>query len=247
LICDLETAPNKAFVWSLFKVNVAIDQIVEPGYTLCWAAKWLDDKKIMFSSINDGKEVMLKRIYDLLEEADVVISYNGNSFDLPTLNKEFAQLDWAPPSSYQQIDLLQVVRKRFRFPSNKLDYVARALGLGSKTKHKGMALWSEVMQGNKSSWNKMEEYNKQDVILNEKLYKKIRSWINTHPNHGLFDLAGEQTCPNCGGHRLQRRGYHYTKTMKYQRWQCQDCKTWSRSRATDTPKEDRVGVLVGVA
>lgn len=244
---DIETAPNKAFVWSLFKVNVSVDQIVQPGYTLCWAARWLGSKETMFSSIQkDGKEAMLKKIYDLISEADVIITYNGSSFDLPTLNKDFAELGWAPPAPYQQIDLLQVVRKRFRFPSNKLSYVSKALNLQGKLEHKGMMLWVEVMEGNEKSWEVMEAYNKQDVAILEKLYHKLRPWVTNHPNHGLWDNADKPVCPNCGGHHLQKRGFHHTKTQSYQRLHCQDCGAWSRVRTTILDKEHRKNIIVGV-
>jgi DNA polymerase III epsilon subunit-like protein len=95
----------------------------------------------MFSSILNGKKTMLKKIHSLLDECDAVIHYNGTRFDIPTLNKEFLEAGMPPPSPYHQIDLLKTSRKEFRFPSNKLDYVARALGLGQKTKHEGFELW----------------------------------------------------------------------------------------------------------
>ncbi len=242
----METAPNKAFVWGLFNINVSVDAIEEPGYTLCWAAKWLGQKEIMFGSINDKKD-FLKRIYDLLDEADVVIHYNGSRFDIPTISKDFVQRGWNPPAPYLQIDLLNVVRKRFRFPSNKLSYVSKALGIGGKHPHKGLDLWKECMDGDKEAWKVMEEYNKQDVVLNEKLYLKLKPWIPNHPNHGVFTKSENPTCPNCGSKHLQKRGYHRTKTMVYQRYACMNCGTWARARTSEVPKEDRVGVLVGVA
>ena len=105
LIIDIETAPNKVYAWGLFNQNIALSQIEEPGYTLCWAAKWYGKSKIYFNSIHQSsQEEMLKEIHDLLSEADAVIHYNGTKFDIPVLNGEFAQQGYEPPTPYHQID-----------------------------------------------------------------------------------------------------------------------------------------------
>lgn len=246
LLCDIETSPHKVYVWGLFKQTVALNQIDEAGSTLCWAAKWLGEPGIMYSSVRDGKKEMLRSIYNLLEEADVVVHYNGTYFDIPTLYQEFLGQGWTPPSPFIQIDLLQTVRKRFRLPSNKLSYISEYLNIGGKVNHKGMELWRGCMEDNPDDWQIMEQYNKQDVVLLEKLYEVIRPWITNHPNYALFSEDDLFLCPNCGSTHLQKRGFHYTKTMKYQRVKCMDCGTWSRSRSTVLTKEKRKKVLVGV-
>lgn len=247
LMLDIETAPNKVFVWGLFNQNVALNQIQESGYTLCWAAKWKGEKEVMYSSIQDGKENMLSRIYALVEEADVVVHYNGNNFDMPTLNQEWLGMGWPPPAPYIQIDLLRAVRGRFRFPSNKLSYVAERLGLGGKVSHKGMELWRECMAGVPESWEVMKAYNIQDVVLLENLYARLKPWIVNHPNQALWNAEALEQCPNCGSKHLQKRGLAYAKTQAYQRYACMDCGAWSRSRTTALPKEKRAAMLVGVA
>ena len=85
---------------------------------------------------------MLEGIHSLLDEADAVCHYNGTKFDMPTLNKEFLVHRMTPPPPMKQIDLLRVVKSQFRFPSNKLDYVAQRLGLGKKKDHEGHTLWN---------------------------------------------------------------------------------------------------------
>jgi predicted PolB exonuclease-like 3'-5' exonuclease len=171
LLLDIESSPNVAHVWGIWQQNVGINQLMESSYVLCWAAKWLGEEEVMFDSVHVSKpKKMLKKIHDLISEADAVIHYNGTKFDMPTLNKEFLLHDMNPPAPYKQIDLLKQVRSQFRFPSNKLDYVAQRLGLGSKTSHEGHELWVKCMAGDKDAWKRMEEYNIQDVVLLEKLY-----------------------------------------------------------------------------
>jgi uncharacterized protein YprB with RNaseH-like and TPR domain/predicted RNA-binding Zn-ribbon protein involved in translation (DUF1610 family) len=201
---------------------------------MCWSAKWLGEKEVMFNSTHKSKPVkMIKEIHKLINEADAVVHYNGTRFDMPTLNKEFLVHDLPPPAPYKQIDLLRTMRSQFRFPSNKLDYVAQRLGLGAKHET-SFQLWIDCMNNDSKAWKQMEAYNKQDVLLLEKVYHRVLPWIKQHPNRNLFS-EGEHVCPNCGGKHLQRRGTARTVSGSYQRYQCQSCGTWSRDSKTDIP------------
>ncbi len=134
-----------------------------------------------------------------------------------------------PPVPYSQVDLLNVARQQFKFPSNKLDYVAQALGLGSKTSHTGFDLWVRCMAGEDKAWSLMRKYNKQDVVLTEKLYDKLLPWIKSHPSVPLHDGNRNDACTNCGSEDLKRDGYAMTNVGKYQRYQCRDCGKYLRS------------------
>jgi DNA polymerase elongation subunit (family B) len=227
LLLDIETSPNTVHCWGLWQQNVSINQIMESSKTLCYAAKWLGEEDIYFDSVHQSKpKQMLKGIHELLNESDAVIHYNGTKFDIPTLNKEFLLSKLLPPSPYKQIDLLRVVRSNFRFPSNKLDYVAQRLNLGKKHSHEGHDLWVKCMNGDKDAWKRMQDYNIQDVVLLESLYNELLPWIKNHPNQNLFsDISG---CPTCGSTNLQKRGTAISITGSYQRYQCKSCGSWSQ-------------------
>lgn len=247
LILDIETAPNKVYSWGLFKQNIALNQIDEPGYTLSWAAKWFGEKKMMFSSLfADGKHYMIRDIHALLDEADIVIHYNGSRFDIPTLNQEFILEGLKPPAPVQEIDLLKTARQKFRLLSNKLEYIVQHLGIGEKYKHEGMSLWTKCMDGDEEAWATMQKYNEHDVLLLEKLYPIFLPWIKNHPNTALFRTDAKMVCPNCESQNLHKRGHAHTKTMLYQRYQCQSCGTWSRERLTSLEADKRASVLVGL-
>jgi DNA polymerase elongation subunit (family B) len=233
LLLDIETAPNLVHVWGLFKQNVSISQIIDSSYVMCWSAKWLGEDTIYFDSVRkSGPKRMLKKIHKMLEEADAVIHYNGSRFDIPTLNKEFLLKEMSPPATYQQIDLLKTARTKFRFPSNKLDYVAQSLKLGSKTKHSGHDLWVRCLAGEELAWEQMEEYNKNDVILLEAVYYKLLPWITNHPNTALIDDT--DGCPNCGSlDSLKKRGFYHTSVGKYQRYQCNVCHSWHKNKKAE--------------
>jgi hypothetical protein len=226
LMLDIETAPHLSATWGLFQQNVALDQLITPGYTLSWAAKWYGEREVMFESVMTGEKRMVKRIYDLLEEADAVCHYNGTKFDIPTLNKEFLLKGLKPPKPFREIDLLRTARSRFRLASNKLDFVATVLGLGSKTKHKGMSMWLRCMEKDPAAWRIMERYNKQDVILLEKVYDRLLPWIKSHPNLSVLEDAA--CCPKCASESFQARGIRATSAGIYPQYRCNDCGSWFR-------------------
>jgi len=230
LTLDLETSPLLSHTWGIWNVNVGINQIMEPTEVLCWAAKWYDEDEVMFSSsFGDGKKDMLDKIWNLLEEADAVVHYNGTRFDIPHLNREFLEAGMLPPAPYKQIDLLRTAKSQFRWPSNKLDYVTQALGIGAKVKHEGHQLWVDCMMGDVKAWAKMEKYNRQDVTLTEKLFTKFKPWIKSLPNAALYqDDTEELACPACGrSDTLHPRGFAFTAVSKFQRYRC-DCGRWCR-------------------
>lgn len=240
---DIETAPNKCYTWGLWDQNIAINQIVDPGYTLCWAAKWEDSGPVMFDSIHESKpKKMVEQAWRLLERADAVVHYNGSKFDIPVLNREFIYYGLEPPSQFREIDLLKTVRSRFKFPSNKLDYVSQQLGLGSKTKHMGMDLWRDCMDGDDKAWALMKRYNKQDVVLLQKLYKELLPWIKNHPNWGAYLDSDRPTCRNCGSENVVKKGIERTNTYSYQRYKCRSCGTPLRGRKCIEPAKEGLTV-----
>jgi len=223
LIIDIETSPNLAYTWGLFKANIGINQIEESGEVICFAAKWLGDRKTLFySTHHDGKEDMLTAAWNLLDEADIVIGYNHVQFDMKHLRREFLESGFTPPSRWKDIDLLQVVRREFRFTSNKLDYVSQQLGLGKKVSHVGFDLWLACIRGDDKAWNTMKRYNRQDVILTEELYNTLLPWITGHPHRGLF-TGVEDCCPNCGGTDLTDTGQIVATTRAYPTFVCEAC------------------------
>ena len=149
LTLDIETAPNLVYCWGLWNQNISIDNIVKPTYMLSWSAKWLGQKRITYRDFE--AEDFLTLIYDMLEEADAVVTYNGIAFDMKHLNREFVEAGMQPPHMPQNIDLLKTIRKQFKFPSNKLDYVANRL-LGKKKVHVeyrygSTVCWGTTMRG----------------------------------------------------------------------------------------------------
>lgn len=233
LVLDIETSPNLAWVWGLWKQNVNLKQLVKSTEMLCYAAKWYGDDEVLFeSSHQNNKKMMIVKLWGLLNECDAVIHYNGKRFDMPHINREFLEMGLLPPSPYKQIDLIATAKNKFRFPSNKLDYIVQTLGLGAKVSHAGFDLWLGCMAGDDSSWEQMEEYNRGDILITEKLYEKFKPWISGHPNGTLYsgvDKDDELECPTCGtSNALRPRGFTVTAMSKFQRYRCNHCGKWIR-------------------
>src|SRR5699024_6242410 len=146
---------------------------------------------------HDGHEEMIRAAWELLNEASLVVTFNGVPFDLPHLYREFALLGMAPPSPHKDVDLLTTVRTRFTFGSNKLANVVEGLGVGSEMETGGFELWKGCMDNDPKAWAKMKRYNTTDVKVTERLYDRLRPWLIGHPNLAMFseDAWG---CPHCG-------------------------------------------------
>lgn len=240
LFLDIETAPNIAFVWGLWEQNIHHNQVVASSYILCWSAKWMSHPAMRFDSIlRHTRKQMLKGIHALLDEADIVVHYNGSKFDIPTLNKEFVKHGFLPPSPYKQIDMLGVCRNAFRFESNKLASVVKSLDLQRKIEDHGFQLWVDCMDRKPDAWRKMERYNRNDVTILEQVYHRLLPWITRHPTvrhgHGL-------ACPKCGSGKTQRRGEAVLRTGVYQRHQCMQCGGWFRNSKLTTKFTGEHGV-----
>lgn len=237
LIYDIETTPNLGYIWGKYEQNVL--DYVDETHMLCFAYKWLGEKKTHIVALPDFPEYkkdptndfyVLAKLWMLFDEADVVIAHNGDQFDQKMTNARFVAQGFDPPTPYKSIDTKKVARKYFRFNSNKLDDLGKKLGLGQKEQTGGFSLWLGCMAGNKRAWQTMKRYNKQDVVLLEKVYLKLLPWIDNHPAMNLYNERPD-TCPKCGEPGpFHARGFYYTKVSKKQRYQCQNCNGWTVGR-----------------
>lgn len=239
LLLDVETVPNLVYTFDLFNVNISVEQIVEPGRVVCWAAQWYGEKDVMFAAEwGVGRRRMFETMRDLMNEADAVITYNGDKFDIPKLRGEFAKEWLMPPGPVASIDLYRTV-KTLGLPSNKLAFVAPFLKIGEKVKHEGIRLWLGVLSGDRDCEKRMEKYNKQDTRLLGKLYKRLIPFIKNHPYLGTDLRPG---CSACGSMRQQKRGTRRTKRQIIDRLQCQKCGKWDDgARQTYKPERPSAG------
>lgn len=231
LFYDIETTPNLAYVWGKYQQDVIAFE--HEWELLCFSYKWMGSRNtIVVGQDQFTEQELVEFMHRLFEEADIVIAHNGDNFDQRMMNAKFLQFGLNPPSHYKSVDTKKVAKKYFRFNSNKLDDLGNLLGLGRKVQTGGFELWMGCMRGDVKSWATMKTYNKQDVELLEKIYLKLRPWIDNHPSLAMLDNRPD-ACPKCGHEVLQSRGVRHTKVSTYTRYQCQGCGGWCQSRKAE--------------
>lgn len=249
LLIDIETAPNVAYVWRFFKENIGPKQVLNNGYLISYAAKWLDEPHIFYSDLEHSSEKdILEEISMLLDDADIVVAHYGEGFDFPYIQGRMVVHGIKPPSPYKTIDTKKIASKEFHFPSNSLEYLAQALDLKNKKdghkKFPGFQLWLEVLRNNPEAYEELKFYNVQDVLVLEELYLRFRPFHRVHPNVAVFDDVNNVHCPKCNSTNIHYRGYAHTSVGRYHRFQCNDCGGWGRDRKNLLPRNNVLKVNV---
>lgn len=255
LVFDIETSPLQAYVWqqNVWKANIPETNVISEWFMLTWSAKWLYDDTVMSDrltgteALNEDDHRIVKGLWELLDKADIVISHNGDRFDVPNMNTRFIVNDLPPTSPYQSIDTVRIARKQFGFTHNNLNALARVFGFPAKL-DTNFELWKRCVAGEEKALREMEVYNQGDVELLEKVYIKLRPWIKSHPNLALYTLSDGTICPNCGSDEIKwlPDKFYYTMTNRYPIFVCK-CGAYGRSRFGDTDKEFRKTLGVSVA
>lgn len=230
LALDIETAPILGYVWRLFKQNVSLNMIEKDWYVLSWCAKWVGEDEIFYQDQRNAQDIeddseILKDMWKLIDEADILLTQNGKAFDEKKLNARFILNGMQPPSSCRHIDTKIIAKKHFGFTSNKLEYMTSKLCTKYKksghAKFPGFSMWKECMKGNKEAFQEMEDYNLLDVLSLEELYLKLIPWDNTIDFNSYHDE--ESFVCSCGNTELKKNGFHHTNLARYQRYRCTKC------------------------
>lgn len=225
LFWDIETAPMLVEVFSLKPRYIPFENIVEDWFMLCAAWKWLGDDRVYSQRIKAPHEdrALTKKLLNVVAGADIVVAHNGDAFDTKKLNARgiFHGLPMIP--DIPSVDTLKAARKRFKFSSNRLDYLAQHLGVGKK-QETSRGLWHRARKCEPKAMKEMQEYNREDVRVLERVYLKLRSSMTNHPNVGLLHDDPHFRCPNCGSTNVIRLKKPYrTRTRRYQRYKCAEC------------------------
>lgn len=241
LIFDIETSPSISYTFGRFNYNIMFDQVEQEPIMLTWSAKWLYSSDILSDSITP-KEVLeandkriVTSLWELMDKADIVIAHYGDRFDIPMLNTR-AILNGLPPyNTLRSIDTKKVASKTFKFPSNKLDALAKYFGLRGKI-DTDFQLWIKCLKGDVKAIKEMQTYNNQDVFLLEEVYLELRPYIKSHPNISVYMDTNTKVCSSCGSTNLKETDrYQYTNTGKYKIYRC-ECGAESRGRRSDFDK-----------
>jgi DNA polymerase elongation subunit (family B) len=231
LLWDIETAPNLGYTWGKWEQNVLAFESEWYLLTISW--KWLGEKTTHVTGLVDFEKrykknpeddyELAKLAWDLFNEADIVVAHNGVAFDTKKAQARMIIHGMDPPSSFKEVDTLNLARRHFNFTSNKLGDLCETLGIGAKVSTGGFELWRDCLRGDRRAWDRMKKYNKQDVVILEELYLRLRPWSNRHPN--LATMSGRyDACPKCGSTKgMKSQGWQYNAVTMYQRFRCRAC------------------------
>lgn len=227
LYIDIETKPAKVYTFQFWNVNISPDKIIEAGGLMCFSYSWHDEETKFFRGT---PKQMAKLLYRLLDEADVVVTYNGNKFDLPHIERLFTLCKMKSPSPYVSVDLFAVMKREQRgvWPSLRLAYLAQELELRGKVPNDGFQLWVDCMKNDPVAWEHMEKYNLRDVDILKEMFPDLRHKVKNLPAAQLYMDSDSPCCPNCGSEQIQSRGFQRNKTRAYRRFHCQSCGDWFR-------------------
>jgi len=201
LFFDIETSPNIGLFWEAgYKKNITTDNIIRERAIICICYKWEDEKEVYAlqwdAKQNDKR--MLEQFVKVANTANELVGHNGDKFDLAWIRTRclFHGIDMFP--NYQTIDTLKVARSKFRFQSNRLNYIAEFLGLGGKIKTE-FNLWKDILLNkDKVAMEKMIKYCKKDVSLLEEVYKLLGNHIAPKTHYGVVFGEDRGSCPECG-------------------------------------------------
>ena len=238
LIYDLETAPLLAHIWHPTDQYVTHDRLIHDSFLLTWSAKWRGERTVHTGVVTSKEAVkqddrrIVKELADMIREADYLVAHNGDRFDIPMFNNRLLALGLEPMGPKRSVDTLKLAKKNLRLAYNKLDYLGEFLGLGRKLKT-DFDLWRDCYHGDAKALARMARYNRQDVVLLEKVFERLLPYVTNLPRLVEATDVGDGGCPSCGSTRLVRRGHYLTNASTFVRMHCKDCGRYSRSRVSN--------------
>ena len=227
LFFDIETSPNIGLFWEAgYKKNIDYSNIIKERAIICICYKWEEAKEV-FEVHWDSKQcdkALLQKFIKIANDADELIGHNGDRFDLAWIRTRclYHNIDMFP--NYTTIDTLKIARSKFKFNSNKLNYIADFLGIGQKIKTE-FGLWKDiVLHKDKKAMDAMIKYCKKDVVLLEKVFKAIKGHIAPKTHFGIKFGGDRGSCPECGSDEIMRNAIRYTASgVKKITYKCRTC------------------------
>lgn len=232
-ILDIETSPLVVLVWRLGKQYVGPDAVIKDWHIMSFSAKKLGApaNSMVYMETRDGNDKpLLKRLWDIFNEADVLITQNGKRFDEPMIRARMMLMGFQPYKPFKHHDTY-IENKPAEFTSHSLAYMSsKFCKKFKKLKHKvfaGLSLWKECLgyrisfNPNPKAWAEMKKYNNYDVLADEELYLNTRGW-STSKAPSIYD-GDERVCRYCGQNSLikQTKKFDSTLKKKFYWMQCQ--------------------------
>ena len=102
LILDIERLPGLAEIWDQKTRFVHVSKFKRMPRTICFAAQRYGQREIEFvAEWDQGHSEMIRRSWELYDAADIVVTYNGISFDTPNLRTDWHRLGLGEPRPFK--------------------------------------------------------------------------------------------------------------------------------------------------
>lgn len=189
--------------------------------------EWLDD-------VNDDLK-LVKAIASVLEGADCVVTHNGKRFDWKFLQTRLLIHKLPPLPKILHVDTCSVAKSNLLLFNNRLNTLGDSLTSEQKMEHEGWKLWVKTRDRDPAAMKTMEEYCKQDVLLLEKVFTRLKPFVKEIPNFNIFRDLDREGCPNCESLEIVKGGLRYERNGVMQRWSCKKCFTPFKTKA-DGPR-----------
>lgn len=235
LLVDIERLPGSftADFWDLnaFKNRrIHADLVTEWPSTVCVAALWYGPKpanlpRKTFTAAWDegGADAMYETAFALYDAADVVVTYNGVSFDNRHLTSGWTERGMGRPSPWVDVDLLKVARQSQGWESKTLDSVCRRLGIDTKNDKYDIETARAAMAGDVKAQRKLKRYNENDTAILAGVYERLLPYIKSHPHVAPSVGLERPTCPRCGSTDVTRSGTYSPGVFNYLAYKCNAC------------------------
>jgi len=210
LIGDIETSYNTVICWKPGrKLTIGPENVLREAKIICIAYKWAGEKRtycLTWDEEQNDRKLILE-FMKVMDSADEVVFHNGDAFDIKWIRTRCLKHRIPAFPKYTSIDTLLHCRRLFRMNSNKLNEVAKFLGIPGKMATGGLQLWKDVIEHKSpTALKKMMKYCKRDVVLLEEVFDILNPYM---PARSRMD-SDITTCPECGSSKLtvnQRRRY----------------------------------------
>ena len=227
LFFDIETSYCQGWFWRPgYKLSIDYNQVLKESAIICLCYKYNNSSKIEYLTWKKGddKDLCLK-FASILKDVDVVCGHNSDKFDIPWFRTRLLFHGAKNIPIIQSIDTLKISRSKFKFNSNRLDYLGKFFGFGGKKDTGGIELWHKIIQNNDvSAMTKMVKYCKRDVLLLEKIYNKLEVFTAPKVHAGVLKGNNRCSCPGCGSNRTISDGNLITSLgIRKKKMNCKSC------------------------
>ena len=229
LFYDIETSYNIVKAWRIgYNINLNMDDIIQERAIITIAYKWEGEDDVTVLSWDKGcDKKIIEDFVKVMSEADELVGHNVDRYDTKFIMARALKHNISVLPKYQSTDTLKLAKKHFMLNSNKLDYIAQYLGIGHKTKHRGLSMWDDIiLRNDPKALEEMIEYNVQDVFLTEQVYHKLMEYSLPKVNHASKQTGDKHTCPQCGSNHAElHKTYISSSGTKTRLMNCLNCST----------------------